>query len=106
MRSVVGAGLYLVSLMFFSNGSAAEKTIEYSVQVAVSLEESPARITLHWVPDTCCQPQSYTIYRKAVADNTWKKRGVLSGGTLEYADSEVSLGARYEYQVVKNTPKY
>jgi hypothetical protein len=83
-----------------------EKTIEYSVQVSASVQDSPARIKLHWLPDTCCRPQNYTVYRKAPADTAWGKPVSLPGNASEYVDRDVVTGNRYEYQIVKTTPKY
>ncbi len=107
MRSVVGAVTSLLFLLLASNGNCAtEKSIEYSVQVSALVEESPARITLHWPQDSCCRPQSYSVYRKAPADTAWGKPVSLPGNACEYADRDVAAGTRYEYQVVKTTSKY
>lgn len=106
MRCVVGALLYASLLVFFSGRCAAEKSIDYSVQVTASIEESPARITLHWAPDSCCNPESYTVSRKSVTDSAWGKSVVLPGAASEFVDHNITIGARYEYQVVKTTPKY
>src|SRR5690349_7670026 len=106
MRCVVGAVLYFSLLVLVSNRSAAERTIDYSVEVTASIEESPARITLHWLPDSCCNPQNYSVARKGISDISWGKATVLPGTASDYVDANVTAGTRYEYQVVKTTAKY
>src|SRR5215469_5261384 len=107
MGRVVGvvAGLFLVVLASKTYG-ATEKSIDYSVQVSATVQESPARITLHWLQDSSCKPKGYSISRKAPGDISWGKAISLPGSACEYTDQDVVTGGEYEYQVTKTTSKY
>src|SRR5438067_8663833 len=87
-------------------GRAAEATWEYSVQVSANARAAPAQITLSWPQDTVLTPNSYTIYRKAPGATSWGAGTTLPGTATTYTDSNVSSGAAYEYQIVKNTSQY
>jgi hypothetical protein len=107
MRRVVGvvASLCLAVLASKTYG-VTEKSIDYSVQVSATIQESPARISLHWVQDSSCKPQNYAVSRKAPGDAAWGKAISLPGSVCEYTDKEITIGVAYEYQVTKTTPKY
>jgi hypothetical protein len=102
--SLVASLLLLVATVTTSR--AVEKTIEYAVQASASVEESPAKITLHWPQDSCTEPQCYTIFRKTPGASSWGKPISLPGTASEYVDKNVASGTTYEYQIVKTTPNY
>src|SRR5882762_2418430 len=88
------------------SGRTAEATWEYSVQVSATVQASPAQITLSWPQDTVLTPNSYTVYRKAVAATSWGAGTTLAGTATSYTDTSVTAGTAYEYQIVKNTSQY
>src|SRR5437870_843776 len=107
MRKVIS---YVTSVLLLGavahTTQALEKTIEFSVQASASVQESPARITLHWPQDSCNQPENYTIYRKAPGASSWGKPVSVPGSALEYVDNDVTTAVAYEYQVVKSAANY
>jgi hypothetical protein len=94
---VVSFGFAVVSRA--QNGP--DPTWSYSVQLAADVQASPAQITLHWDPDQF-GADSYTIYRKTKTATSWGNAiATLPGSAQSYADSGVTVGTGYEYQVVK-----
>jgi hypothetical protein len=85
---------------------AVEPTWEYAVQVGAAVQESPPQITLNWVQDNISAPGSYTISRKALNDTVWGPGVELPGTATSFTDTDVSIGAAYEYQVYKVTANY
>jgi hypothetical protein len=106
MRKVISVVCSLIVVISTHTANALEKTAEFSVQLSAAVQENPARITLHWPKDSCSQPKSYSIYRKAPGASSWGKATTLPGTATQYIDKNVSAGASYEYQVVKDTPHY
>ena len=86
--------------------SRADATWEYAVQVSAAVQSAPAQITLSWPQDTLGVPNSYTVYRKSESATSWGPGKTLPGTATNYTDSNVQLGAAYEYQVVKTAPQY
>src|SRR5262245_39733613 len=102
MRRIVGVvASFCLAILSLNSYGATEKTIDYSVQVSATIEESPARITLHWQQDSSFKPQHYFVSRKAPGDTAWGKALALPGSTCEYTDRDVMAGIAYEYQVTK-----
>jgi len=104
-RSIAG----VLAMLTCGSARALEGSWSYAVQVSASVTESPGpRITLNWPTDTTSNyaspiPNSFTIYRKGVADNGW---GLLTttplpGSTTSFTDSTVAVGTVYDYKVVK-----
>jgi hypothetical protein len=80
----------------------ADSTWVYAVQISAVVQTSPPQITLHWEPDQY-GANSYTIYRKSRDATSWGNPiATLSGGTTSYSDSNVSVGATYEYKIFKD----
>src|SRR5688572_14159645 len=100
IRSAVYGILALASAAI--SGWTVEPVWEYAVQVSATVESSPAKITLSWPQDTLATPSSYTIYRKVPGATSWGSGTALAGSATSYADTGVSVGGSYEYQVVKN----
>lgn len=78
----------------------ADETWVYAVQLTASVQSSPPMITLKWVPDIY-GASSYTVYRKQQHDGTWGGGTTLPGSATSFQDFQVTPGATYEYQVVK-----
>ncbi len=103
MRNRLGlwgpAGLLL--LLSASCQCSADDTFLYAVQVSAVVQSAPPQITLNWQPDPF-GANSYTIYRKAKDDTSWGAPVVtLDGSALSFTDVNVSVGAAFEYQIVK-----
>lgn len=76
-----------------------------SVMLQATVQESPARITLHWVADNA--NGGYTIWRKAKSDAAWTDSlASLGPAATTWTDTAVSKGVGYEYQVVKSLPAF
>src|SRR4051812_22477479 len=107
MRRAVGVvGNLWLAVLAASTYGVTEKSIDYSVQVSATVQESPARVSLHWPQDSSCKPQNYFVSRKAPGDGAWGKAISLPGSVCDYTDKDVALGTAYEYQVTKTTPRY
>ncbi len=93
----------LLALAWGGGALRADDTSVYAVLVTATVEESPARITLHWDqdPDPNANP-SYSISRKAVGDTGWGS-AINLGNALVYNDTGVTVGSAYEYQIEKTT---
>jgi len=94
----------LIPTIVFLTGAVqllhAEATWVYAVQLSAQVETSPARIVLQWEPDGFAV-NSYTVSRKGISDSQWGPAVTLAGSVTNYVDSNVEVGAAYEYQVVK-----
>lgn len=75
---------------------------ELAVQLTASVQESPAKITLHW-KDIPWGPPLYTkIFRKKKTDSSWGPYldSLLYSPTMtSYTDNNVVSGKAYEYRV-------
>lgn len=92
--------LFLVTVFLHLCGARADDTWVYSVQLKASVQTSPPQIHLNWIPDKY-GAISYTVYRRDSEDSNWGWGTVLSGTTSNFVDTDVLVGQRYEYQVVK-----
>src|ERR1051326_4090205 len=102
MRRVVGVvASFCMAVLAASTYAVTEKSIDYSVQISATVQESPARVTLRWPQDSSCKPQNYFVSRKAPGDSAWGKTISLPGSVCEYTDKDVSSGIAYEYQVTR-----
>ncbi|MCX6903132.1 MAG: fibronectin type III domain-containing protein [Verrucomicrobia bacterium] len=78
---------------------------DIAVQVSAVAQAVPAQITLQWPnsPSANIVYDSYAIYRKAASDSSWGAvRATLPGTATNFVDTNVSVGAAYEYQVIRN----
>jgi len=83
------------------NLQAEDDTFVYAVQISATVQTAPPQITLQWQPDPY-GANTYTVYRKAKSDNAWGSPiAVLSGSISNYTDTTVSVGAAFEYQIIK-----
>jgi len=85
---------------------ALDATWEYAVQVSASVQISPPQIALSWPPDLGATPNGYTVYRKAPEANLWGDGITLPGTATGFIDANVTIGATYEYQIVKAASDY
>src|SRR6185436_18457633 len=97
--------LLLVSVAAHTS-RAVENTCEFSVQVSAKVQAVPPKITLAWPQDTCTLPACYSVFRKPPGATSWGTGTRLPGTLSSFTDTNVTVGTSYEYQVVKNTPKY
>lgn len=79
----------------------ADTTWNYTVQISASVQESPPQIALTW-PQDDYRAIRYTVYRKAKGAVAWGAGVVLAGTTTFYTDTNVTVGATYEYQIIKD----
>jgi hypothetical protein len=80
----------------------ADSTWVYAVQISAVLGTSPPSINLSWVQDMY-GADSYTIYRKSKDATNWGSPVLeLDGSITNYTDTNVQVGATYEYQIVKD----
>src|SRR5690242_4076501 len=70
---------------------------DFTVQVSAIVQAVPAQITLQW--PTGPFASSYVVSRKLVDAQQWDVRSTLPGSATTFSDSNVVLGAAYEYQV-------
>ena len=103
LSALFGAALCTLTAQF---SKAVEATWEYSVQVSAAVQTSPPQITLSWPQDSVATPNNYTIYRKTIDGSSWGTGTPLSGNTTSFVDKNVTVGATYEYQIVKNSSSY
>jgi hypothetical protein len=103
LQAIIGVALIGVATQ---KVHAVEPTWNYAVQVSAAVQESPAKITLTWPQDTIGTPSSYTVYRKSAGSTSWGGGTPLPGSATSYADTSVSPGTAYEYQVVKVASGY
>jgi hypothetical protein len=84
----------------------------FTVQITADVQKDPPQITLNWPVEQGSAPGqfvagSYTIYRKAKTDTSWGlPLATLPGTATHYTDLAVSVGATYEYQIVKQATAY
>jgi hypothetical protein len=77
--------------------SAAEG---YAVRVTATVQSSPPQITLQWPAEAAT---SFSVSRKSAGAAAWGAETNLPGNATSYTDTAVSVGARYEYRVIKRT---
>ena len=95
--------LWFASLFFLlsAKDSKADSTWVYAVQITASLETNPPAIALAWVQDMY-GANSYTVYRKSKEATNWGPPLLtLDGSITNYVDTNVEVGATYEYQITK-----
>ena len=91
----------IVALFAVAFTTRATDPFYYAVQVSASVSTSPAKITLNWVADA--NATGYTVSRKAVNSSAWSQVATLAGSATTWSDSNVAVGAAYEYGFSKST---
>jgi hypothetical protein len=92
---LAGAG----ALAFPDGRAAAQATSDYAVQVTAAVQSAPPRITLSW--PVFASATQHTVYRKAWGAASWGVPVTLGAAATGYVDSGVSVGTKYEYQVLR-----
>lgn len=95
------AYLLFILLVAVHPASAQSNSEKVSVQLDAIVQTSPARITLSWtsLPST----SSISIYRKVTTDDSWGNAlAYPSSSSTQYIDNAVTIGAAYEYKVVRS----
>jgi hypothetical protein len=75
---------------------------DFAVQLSASVNSSAPRITLSWPLDPLAV--HYEISRKKQDGTQWNLLAVMTGSSITYADSRVSVGTIYEYRVKEIAP--
>ena len=70
------------------------------------LKPTPPALRLNWPQDRCTPPTQYEISRKAPDSLVWGRLSHCRELPIGYLDTNITVGAAYEYQVVKTTPRY
>jgi len=72
-----------------------------AVEISATISRSPAKITLSWTP----VPNESATYRvDRLANDEWQE--VQNSSSTSYEDSNVAIGTKYEYRVVKTVSDY
>ena len=74
----------------------------YAVEVSAAVQTSPPRIVLNWPADP--NATAYTVSRLNAA-GTWAPLATLPGSATQFTDATVTVGSRFEYQVLKSTSR-
>ncbi|HEX7863230.1 MAG TPA: chitobiase/beta-hexosaminidase C-terminal domain-containing protein [Verrucomicrobiae bacterium] len=97
----------LCALLFFSFAqltslAQAVHPRLHAVEVSAAFETSPPRITLTWPADS-----NATNYAVSRLNNSgeWTLLTNLSGSATQFVDHAVSIGTRYEYELLKSTSR-
>lgn len=93
-------GVLLAAAQFSSSALTIPPRL-YTVEVSANIQRSPATIHLRWPADSYAV--SYSVSRKAPGSTTWTLIANLPGTATEFIDSAISLGAAYEYGILKQT---
>lgn len=97
--------LLLGVVLGMSQRAAALPTSDYAIQVSAQVQASPPRITLGW--PTNAHAINCKVYRKLLAAPSWgSPLATLPAGAQGFADTNVSVGTAYEYQVEVLTDYY
>ena len=88
----------LIALVAMTMSANAQLPYEAAVKVSATVSTGPARITLTWPANSGAS--SYTISRKAASGSSWQQVANVNGSTTSWADSNVTAGSAYEYQIL------
>ncbi len=92
--------LSIIIGLFAANLLAQTPSQREAVELAATVQASPARITLSW--PAFAGATNYTVYRKTKEQQTWGSSvASLGGSTTQYTDNNVATGVYYEYKVVR-----
>jgi len=81
----------LLFFAFISVFSRAQTTKDYTIQVRVTIQESPTALVFQWAQDT--NAVSYTIGRKLKDATTWTTIAAgLPDTTSQFIDLNVAVG--------------
>lgn len=87
-------------LLALSTVFAQDAARNWSIQLTAEVQESPAEITLNWLPNEQTTPDTYLIWRKEKGATDWGSTiTTLPSTTTTYTDNSVEVGVSYEYQI-------
>lgn len=92
----VAAGLWFL----LGCAAQADSTWVYAVQLSANVQSAPPAIVLTWPQDDYGAVE-YTVSRKALGDSAWTPLASLPGSATSFADTNVSIGSAFEYEVFK-----
>jgi hypothetical protein len=93
---------FFVLTSIFSGAQTAE---DYTIQVNVTVQESPPALVFQWPQDTLAV--SYSISRKLKDGPVWTViASGLSDTTTQFTDQNISAGDAFEYRFVKIMQAY
>src|SRR5215470_9496726 len=97
IRPIFGLGAFLWPLAV-----GAQVSADLAVEVSATVQKTPSpKITLTWPANASAV--SYSIYRKQFTDTSWGNPiANPAGSATSHADTNVSVGATYEYQIVRS----
>lgn len=94
-----------ITLLFFIGLVAfAQSSKDYTVQIKLSVQQSPLRFNLRW--DKATNATQYKVFSKSLQDLSWTPLATLNANDTIYTDTTVKAGEGREYQVVSITPNY
>ena len=101
MARKLGRWTLIMALLGVAAAARAQVSADLAVEVSATVQKTPSpNITLTWPAKSTAT--GYTIYRKQFTDTSWGNPIATPTGTAtSYADTNVSVGATYEYQVVR-----
>lgn len=87
--------------------SSATVPIDHAIQINVQTQKVPPTITVNWIPKVGAT--GYTVYRRSSSENdmynaNWVQVATPVATASGYSDTNVSVGAGYEYKIVCTTP--
>ena len=89
----------MIFLLLPISTGAQLSPVNFSVQTSATVQSSPAQIVLSWPADP--NSAGYTVSRKLLQDSSWGPGIDLPADATSYTDTAVSVGAGYEYQVMR-----
>src|SRR5690349_19321016 len=98
-----------ILLAFFLPGSiflyAQTTTKDYTIQLNVSVQQTPPSLTFQWAQDT--SSNNYSVSRKLKDATSWTLiASGLPDTTTQFTDLNLSIGDAYEYRFVRNYSNY
>ena len=101
MKKLLLLFVNLISISAF----AQTTTKDYTIQLNVSVQETPPALIFQWQQDTAAV--SYTVSRKLKDAQVWTVIAAgLSDTTTQFADQSLSIGDAFEYRFVKTMASY
>jgi PKD repeat protein len=94
----------LLAIILFSGIGAgriySQSVSDPAVQINVTVQTSTPQITLNWVGNATTT--SYNIYRKLKTATSWGPiLATVTGTVNQYVDNAVTIGANYEYRIIR-----
>jgi hypothetical protein len=88
--------------IYFSPGQSSE---DYTIQLNVTVQESPPSLLFKWPQDTSCL--SYNVGRKLRDATSWTTLATgLADTTTQFIDPNLNMGDAYEYRFTKACSSY